>query len=89
MQTFSAVGNHKRTPAVSEMWVGNISICPSTIGFFTVACHVIRNRVCVLSSYMFRPELRHLPDLKHKKALWETTVYRVFHNELREYKDLL
>jgi len=69
MQTFSAVGNHKRTLAVSEIWVGNISICPSTTGFFTVTCHVIRNRVYLLSSYMLQPELRHLHDLKLVKSI--------------------
>ena len=65
MESFSVAGNHKRTPAMSEIWVGNI--CPSTTGFFTVAFHVIRNRVCLLSSYMFRPELGHLRNFKLRK----------------------
>ena len=62
---------------------------PAPLVFSTVACHVVRNIVCLLSSYMFRPELGHLHDLKlKKKALWDT-IYRAFQNELRDYKNLL
>jgi len=69
METFSVAGNHKRIHAVSEIWVGTISICPITTGFLTMAFHVIRNRVCLLNIYMFRPELGHFHDLKRKKRI--------------------